>query len=105
MRKPPVPWWNNDCKVDQNGRTFAERALKRRFTLNNKIKYNRAKANGDILLTLPGNPPRKNQFTSLQMSGKFSLRPRRSYITFEIRIMLIKPSWTMAVRPTLPHAQ
>ena len=37
VRKPPVPWSNNDCKMAQNERTLAERALKRIFTLHNKI--------------------------------------------------------------------
>lgn len=43
-QKPPVPWMNNICKAAKRDRNRAERALRRNFSIENKIRYNRAKA-------------------------------------------------------------
>ena len=42
-RRLPVPWWDDDCKNNLNGRIITERAYKRNHSVYNKVKYNRAK--------------------------------------------------------------
>ena len=44
ITKPPVPWFNNECKKALADRNKAERALKRQYTVENKIRYNRNRA-------------------------------------------------------------
>jgi len=44
LSRPPVPWWNAQCDDAKRERTRAERALKRNYNVDNKIRYNRAKA-------------------------------------------------------------
>ena len=43
ITKPPVPWWNDDIKMSIQERKRAERQMKREFSIENKIIYNRAK--------------------------------------------------------------
>ena len=42
--KPPVPWWNEDCRLARRERIRAERALRRNHTIENKIRFQRARA-------------------------------------------------------------
>jgi len=44
MARPPVPWWNAECDDAKRERTRAERALRRNYNVDNKIRYNRARA-------------------------------------------------------------
>ena len=44
LRRPPVPWWNSQCRDAARERLRAERAMKRNHTVENKIRYNRARA-------------------------------------------------------------
>ena len=44
IKKPPVPWWNQVCYKAVKERQRAERALRRTYNIENKIRYNRAKA-------------------------------------------------------------
>ena len=43
-RKAPVVWWNTDCQEAKVERRRAERALKRNYSVANKIAYSRCKA-------------------------------------------------------------
>jgi hypothetical protein len=40
----PVPWFNEDCKVAKRERLRAQRALKRKYNVHNKIAFNRCRA-------------------------------------------------------------
>ena len=42
ITRPPVPWWNNQCREAKRSRNIAERALRRHYSLANKIRYSRA---------------------------------------------------------------
>ena len=89
ITKPPVPWWNDAIKRSKEERNRAERRLKRGFSIEKKIIYNRTKAK---LLWLC-NKARKqswiqylttmNQYTTLfeiwekvnKISGKYKTSP------------------------------
>jgi len=43
-KRIPVPWWTQECSEALRERKLAERAQKRRPSLENKIRYNRMKA-------------------------------------------------------------
>ena len=43
-QRPPIPWWNDNLKELRKKRNRAERALRRGYTIERKIAYNRAKA-------------------------------------------------------------
>lgn len=86
FKKPPVPWWNDKVAEARNHRRRAERTLRRRFSIENKIAYNRARAKSRYIM----NKSKKetwqkyissiNQHTSLhniwkkvqKIAGKFS---------------------------------
>ena len=88
-RRPPVPWWSEECRDAVRDRGRAERALRRHYSLENKIWYNRAKAKCKYIC----NKARKeswqrflgtiNQRTNLhaiwkkvrKISGKFKANP------------------------------
>ena len=40
----PLPWWSDECREAVTERVRSERALRRHYTIENKISYNRAKA-------------------------------------------------------------
>lgn len=44
LSRPPMPWWTRECADAVRARVRAERAMKRRHTEANKIRYKRAKA-------------------------------------------------------------
>ena len=44
LGRPPVPWWTAECDNVNRERTRAERAMKKRPTVANKIRYKRARA-------------------------------------------------------------
>lgn len=44
FRRPPLPWWSDQCKHAIKERKLAERALKRNHTVENRIRYYREKA-------------------------------------------------------------
>lgn len=44
LRKPPVPWWDENCRRAKREYNRAERALKRNPNIHNRIRYKRAKA-------------------------------------------------------------
>ena len=44
LRRPPVPWWNQDCQRAMKERLRSERALKKSHTIENLIRYKRARA-------------------------------------------------------------
>ena len=50
FRKPPVPWWNNDVADARRDRRRAERTLRRNFSIENKIAYNRARAKSRYIM-------------------------------------------------------
>lgn len=60
LQRPPVPWWNAECKQARREYCRAERALHRQYSIANKIRFNRAKANK--ILTM--NRRRKESFQS-----------------------------------------
>lgn len=43
-RRPPVPWWNDECTDAKEKKILAERSLRRNHSTERKISYNRAKA-------------------------------------------------------------
>ena len=44
LKRPSLPWLNNDCKRAKRERVRAERKMKRRYSDENKTGYNRCKA-------------------------------------------------------------
>ena len=42
--KPPVPWWNAECREALRRRNHAERVLRRNYSILAKITYNRTRA-------------------------------------------------------------
>ena len=44
LRRPPMPWWNEECDRAKKERTRAERAMKTNPNEYNKLRYSRAKA-------------------------------------------------------------
>ena len=43
-KKPPLPWWNEECRIADLERKRAERAMKRNRSIPNKIAYKRCRA-------------------------------------------------------------
>ena len=43
-QRSPLPWWSDECREAVTTRVRSERALRRHYTIENKICYNRAKA-------------------------------------------------------------
>jgi len=68
MRKPPVPWWSEDCRLAKQERTRAERALRRSPTLHNKIRYNRAKARARYIMNTAKQQSFKNFVNSINQT-------------------------------------
>lgn len=89
FKKKPVPWWSDDCKSALIERRRAERALKRHYSIENKIRYNRCRAKCRFTLNLARRLSWKeyissiNQQTNLhqvwkkiqKISGKYSCSP------------------------------
>lgn len=50
LSRPPMPWWTRECTEAIRTRRRAERALKRRYTEANKIRYKRARAIARVTL-------------------------------------------------------
>ena len=87
--KPPVPWFNEECKRAITERNRAERALKRHYSVQNKICYNRHKAKCRYIFNCAKREcwvsyvSSINQYTELnkiwkkvqKISGKFSATP------------------------------
>ena len=88
--KPPIPWWNRELANARRERNRRERALRRRYSIENKIAYNRAKAKLRFLANEARRSSWKNyvgsinQYTSLhkiwkkvqRISGKYRAPPR-----------------------------
>ena len=89
ISRPPVPWWNEEIKEAIQKRKRAERALKRNYSIINKISYNRNRAKVRYLCnkareeSWQGFTSTINQFTSLnkiwtktkKIAGKFTPKP------------------------------
>ena len=89
IKKPPVPWYNNEIATAQQARNRAERALRHQYSIENKISYNRAKARCRYQIKKAKQESWRNylssinQFTPLssiwkkvqKISGKFSPTP------------------------------
>lgn len=87
--KPPVPWWNTEIRDAIRNRKRAERSLRRNYTLQNKIAYNRFRAKAKYLCDKSREASWNryvssiNQYTSLnkiwqktkKIAGKFTQSP------------------------------
>ena len=58
LRRPPVPWWNDNCTKARRNRIRAERAFNRNPTIENRIARNRTRAFAQYTL----NSSRKQSF-------------------------------------------
>ena len=89
ITRPPVIWWNDQCREAKKSRNIAERALRRHYSLVKKIRYSRAKAfckytmHQQRLLSFQSYVQSINQKTSLhqiwkkvrKIEGKFTPSP------------------------------
>jgi hypothetical protein len=48
--RPPLPWFSDECRYVRRRRLRAERDIKRKFSIANKIAYNRSKAQNRYII-------------------------------------------------------
>ena len=89
IRKPPVPWYNQDCRDSRRVKIRAERTLRRHYNVCNLIAYKKARAKcryvcneskkqswKDFISSITEKMPLKKVWKRIaKLSGKFSPTP------------------------------
>ena len=105
-KKPPLPWWNEECRIADLERKRAERAVKRNRSIPNKIAFKRCRAvcrrifnkyRRESWVQYVSSLNTRTSFHSVckkvnKMSGKFTTHPPP---------LLEEPSGTVTQDPTI----